>query len=216
MIRCIVCLLGMLLPLTLHATIKVACVGDSITFGSGIADRATWSYPSQLEVLLGKDYEVKNFGLSGRTMLRKGDYPIWKEQVYQDSLAYQPDIVIIKLGTNDSKPKNWKWSAQFAQDTKDLVASYRALPSKPRVILCQPVPVVKDRWGIREAILRKEIAPRIQQVASENYIELIDLYQPLVGVKDIMPDGVHPNAAGAKLIAQTIYNYLIIERGPDS
>ena len=88
-------------------TIKVACVGNSITYGSGIKDRANHSYPSVLGRLLGSKYEVQNFGFSARTLLNKGDHPYMKETLFQKALNYQPDIVVIKLGTNDSKPINW-------------------------------------------------------------------------------------------------------------
>lgn len=88
--------------------IKVACVGDSITFGAGIKNREKDSYPAQLQAMLGSGFKVGNFGISARTLLKKGDRPYWKEQIYRDALAFQPDYVIIKLGTNDIKPKNWE------------------------------------------------------------------------------------------------------------
>src|SRR4051812_7771397 len=86
--------------------IKVACVGDSITFGAGIKDRDKNSYPAQLQGLLGSGYEVKNFGVSGATLLKEGDKPYWKEKAFEAAKKFEPNIVIIKLGTNDSKPQN--------------------------------------------------------------------------------------------------------------
>ena len=93
--------------------IKVACIGNSITDGFGIDMRTAYGYPAQLQQLLGKDYWVKNFGVSSRTMLNKGDYPYMNEMAWKDALAFKPDIVIIKLGTNDSKPENWQYAAEF-------------------------------------------------------------------------------------------------------
>ncbi|MBO5015861.1 MAG: alpha/beta hydrolase fold domain-containing protein, partial [Bacteroidaceae bacterium] len=87
--------------------IRVACIGNSITDGSGIDMASQHGYPAILQQKLGKDYWVKNFGVSGRTMLNKGDRPYMNELAWRDALAFQPDIVIIKLGTNDSKPQNW-------------------------------------------------------------------------------------------------------------
>ncbi len=119
--------------------IKVACVGDSITQGSG-AQKGK-SYPAQLQGLLGEGYQVGNFGVSGRTLLKKGDFPYWKEKKYQDALAMEPAIVVIMLGTNDTKPQNWKFEAEFDADYRELVKSFQALKSKPKVFVCRPVPV---------------------------------------------------------------------------
>jgi len=98
----------------LSAKIKIACVGDSITFGSRVKDREINSYPAQLSALLGDDYEVKNFGKSGATMLDNGNKPYIKTPEFEASLKFNPDIVIIKLGTNDSKGSNWKHKDNFA------------------------------------------------------------------------------------------------------
>ena len=145
-------------------------------------------------------------------MLVKGDHPYTEENAYQNSLNYQPDIVIIKLGTNDSKPQNWKFKAEFAKDTKALVQSYTSLPNKPRVILCQPIPITKSRWGITEKITRGKIAPLIRNTALELGTELVDLHPPLVNHKGWIPDGVHPNAFGAEVIARHLHRYLTTER----
>src|SRR5882757_6805569 len=59
------------------AAINVACVGDSITYGSGASDPATKSYPAVLAGLLGGGYAVGNFGHGGTTLLKSGDFPYW-------------------------------------------------------------------------------------------------------------------------------------------
>ena len=86
--------------------IKVACVGNSITYGAGIVNREKNSYPAQLQVYLGDKYEVRNFGSNGATAFHEGDYPYVQTEAYKQAIAYSPDIVFIKLGTNDSKPQN--------------------------------------------------------------------------------------------------------------
>ena len=69
--------------------IKIACIGNSITYGSGIKDRANDSYPAVLNRLLGKDrYDVRNYGVGARTLLNKGDHPYMKEQAYRDALVH--------------------------------------------------------------------------------------------------------------------------------
>jgi len=136
------------------SAIKVACVGDSITQGSG-AQKGK-SYPAQLQGLLGDGYQVGNFGVSARTLLKKGDFPYWKEKKYQDALAMEPAIVVIMLGTNDTKPQNWKFEAEFDADYRELVKSFQSLKSKPKVFVCRPVPVPgKGNYGINEENIQK-------------------------------------------------------------
>ena len=65
----------LLVTTTYSEPIRVACVGDSITFGYGIKDRDKMSYPAQLGKRLGNKYEVRNFGVNGHTLLSKGNAP---------------------------------------------------------------------------------------------------------------------------------------------
>ncbi|MFT5129323.1 MAG: lysophospholipase L1-like esterase/predicted esterase [Rhodothermales bacterium] len=188
--------------------IRVACVGDSITFGAGIKDRKNMAYPVQLGTLLGDGYEVRNYGVSARTMLRKGDHPIQKEPAYAKALAFLPNVVVIKLGTNDTKPHNWKHKADFAEDTRAMVAEFRALPSKPTVYLCRPVPAYPERWGISDVVIKNEVIPLIDAVGKELGVTIIDLYTALSDKPKMFPDKIHPNAAGAGLIAQEIHRAL--------
>ena len=107
-------------PANYTAPIRVACVGDSITQGAG-ADPGK-SYPSQLQSILGDKWQVKNFGVSGRTLLKKGDAPYWNEEAFKDAQDFKPDAVIIMLGTNDTKPPNWVHIDKFYSDYKDAIA----------------------------------------------------------------------------------------------
>lgn len=191
------------------AQTKVACIGNSITFGSGIEDRAKDSYPSVLGRLLGDTYEVKNFGLSGRTMLRKGNRPYWNEPTFQEALTYNPDIVIIKLGTNDSKPYNWKYKDEFEKDYGDFVDAFKNLPSKPKIFICKPVPAFKVNFDIRDSIIVNDIIPIVEKISKDKNVEIIDLYKPFEGKEILLPDGIHPNEAGAALMAKVIYEAII-------
>jgi lysophospholipase L1-like esterase len=190
------------------STIKVACVGNSITYGSTIEPRDSLCYPAQLGRLLGKKWEVKNFGISGRTLLSKGDKPYIKEQIYADAKAYQPDIVLIKLGTNDTKPQNWKFKNEFETDYKALIKSFQELDSKPIVVLLKAVPAFPENWGIRDSLIRLEVNPTVQKIASEMNLLCIDLYTPLKNRTDLFPDKIHPNAEGAGIMAKVIFQEL--------
>lgn len=189
--------------------IKVACVGDSITAGSGVKD-AQKKYPAQLGALLGSGYEVKNFGVGGATMLDDGNKPYKDQKAYKDALAFTPDIVVIKLGTNDSKAINWDTKkAGFTPSAKSLVESFQKANPKAKIYLCLPVPVIgAGNFGIRDEIVKPEIIPLIKQLAAEMKLEVIDLYAALDGKADLIPDRVHPNDEGATLIAKAVHEAL--------
>ena len=188
--------------------VKVACIGNSITYGSGIADRPKDSYPSQLARMLGEHWTVRNFGVSGRTMLKKGDYPYWNEEAYTQVKAFLPDVVIIKLGTNDTKPQNWKYSGEFLSDYREMVRELKNLTSHPVIYVCKPVPVFATRWGINDSIIVHGVISAVEQLAKEENIQIIDLYTALSGKASLFPDQIHPNPEGAGLMAKTIYKQL--------
>ncbi|CAA6692166.1 MULTISPECIES: GDSL-type esterase/lipase family protein [unclassified Lentimonas] len=184
--------------------IRVACVGDSITFGGEIKDRASNCYPTQLQRLLGEGYVVQNFGVNGATLLKKGNKPYWRTKRFQPAHDFNPDIVVIKLGSNDSKPDNWRHKDQYVGDYLALIESFRALPSEPIVYICKPVPVFPSNYKITDEVVRGEVVPLIEVVAEQAGVEMIDLYTALSGQSELFPDKVHPNAAGALIMAETI------------
>lgn len=186
-------------------TIRVACVGNSITFGANIKNRSTDSYPAVLGQLLGSNYEVKNFGLSGRTLLNKGDRPYMKEKTFRTALDYQPDIVVIKLGTNDTKPQNWQFQSEFKQDLTAMVDSFKALPSKPILFLCYPATAYAVTWGINDSIIMHGVMPYVKAVAKMERLKIIDLHKATAGMPELFPDKIHPNEAGARILATTVY-----------
>jgi len=193
--------------------VKVACIGNSITYGSGIDNRPLNSYPAQLQRMLGENWIVRNFGVGGRTLLKKGDNPYWKEEAYSQAKAFLPDVVVIKLGTNDSKPQNWKFSSEFYTDYLAMVTELKNLPSHPRIYLCKPVPAYGNRWGINDSIIVHGVIPIIEKIAKKERLPVIELYSALSGKSDLFPDQIHPNADGAGLMAKTIYKALTGNEG---
>ena len=192
------------------APAKVACIGDSITEGSGLANPATESYPAKLQRLLGDAYQVRNFGVSGRTLLKKGDFPYWNEAAYRESRNWNPDIVIIKLGTNDSKPQNWRYSTNFVADFEALIGSYTNLTSHPRVLLCTPCPVYGNgAFDIRPGVVATNIAASVRELASQLGLELIDLHSGMAGHREWFPDTVHPNTRGTTVLAALVRTALV-------
>ena len=190
-----------------QARVKVACIGDSITAGAGATDREKTSYPPVLGVLLGENYEVRNFGIGGRTLLKQGDRPYWNEGFFQESQDFQPDIVIVKLGTNDTKPQNWdSYSVEFEGNLREMLSIYKNLPSQPKVYVCYPIWAAQAEWGIRESVIASQVIPIIYKVATELNVSIIDLHTTLYGMPQLLPDGIHPNDLGYVLLAKDIYD----------
>ena len=187
--------------------IKIACVGDSVTYGFGIEGWKRKNYPAQLQTMLGDGFCVNNYGYSGRTAQSTGDRPYVNEKLYAQSKAFQPNIVIFMLGSNDSKAYNWD-KENFIKEYKTLVESYVNLESKPTVYLMAPPPVFavdgKVKYDIEQKTIANEIVPLTKQMAKEMQLECIDLYAIFEGKENLFSDGCHPNAAGAKIIADAV------------
>lgn len=187
---------------------RLACVGDSITAGVGTPNAGQDSYPSQLQRMLGTGWVVGNFGDSGSTLLKNGDKPYQMQGAFRRALEFKPDVVVIMLGTNDTKPQNWSKKDQFAADYKDLIAQFRALESKPRIFVCLPANVPgKGNFGINEPALLEQI-PMIEAVAMQEKAAVIDVHGATKDHDELMPDRVHPNLEGATLLARTVFQGL--------
>ena len=185
--------------------VRVACIGNSITFGAGIRNRSRDSYPSVLARMLGDNYWVKNFGVSARTMLNKGDHPYMNEPAYKNALAFNPNIVVIKLGTNDSKSFNWKYKADFMKDAQTMIDAFKGLPSQPKIYLCYPSKAYLTGDGINDDIISKEVIPMIKKLAKKNGLSVIDLHTAMDGMPELFPDRIHPNEKGAQVMAKAVY-----------
>ena len=188
--------------------IKVACVGNSITYGSGVADREVNAYPVKLQGMLGDKYEVGNFGKPGATLLNHGHRPYTQQQEYKDALAFAGDIVVIHLGINDTDPRNWpNYQDEFIGDYRALMQSFREVNPKVRFILARMTPL-SDRHYRFESGTRDwhaEIQLAIECIAKAEGVQLIDFHEPLYPYPYVLEDAVHPNAEGAAILAKTVY-----------
>lgn len=184
---------------------RVACVGDSITYGFGLQQRGQQSYPAQLQGLLGDQWAVGNFGKNGATVLKKGHAPYWKAPQFKAAQKFMPDVVIIKLGTNDTRPQNiGKHKSEFVADYVDLIRTFQNLESKPEVWICYSVPIYTEHKGMTNAVLVNDVIPLVTEVARQAGVEVIDLNAALSAREELFPDGIHPNADGAGVIAKTV------------
>lgn len=191
--------------------VKIACVGDSLTYGMGVEDREENCYPMVLQNMLGTDsYTIGNFGVNGATLQKEGNQPYWEEKRYEQSVFFEPDIVVLMLGTNDTKEENWKGSEAFRKDYEALIEEYEKLDTKPTVILLTP-PVlyqsgemITDVRASSDSIVSEE-AQVILEIGNEKELSVINLYE-LTGNHPewYNTDGVHLNAEGAAAIADEV------------
>lgn len=192
--------------------VRVACVGDSITYGHGITNWPQNHYPRQLQRLLGDGYHVNNYGVSSFAVQDTSDRPYTTLEHYRESLAYDADYVVFMMGTNDSKPENWIDAAHFREDLISLLESY----GDAQIILCT-VPSAFFLEGKTQGVTSHDIQPLvadeiagvIRQVAQENGYTLLDIHALTAqNPQWFAKDGVHPNNDGAAAIAQEVCKVL--------
>lgn len=195
---------------------RVVCVGDSITKGGYWENRFADGLDST--------YEVIGLGVNGATGLAEGldqgkpwAYTIHDE--YQLSLRYNPDIVVIMLGTNDTKGPNYKkikadGGAQYKVDMTALIESYQALNAQPQIFLALP-PTIYREWtssGINNEALNEMLLSLLTEIAEETGAVVIDTHTATADLADYFPDGVHPNADGKNVIARTVADAILANR----
>ena len=213
-------LLMLLLVLPLLAVaqekIKVACIGNSVTYGYGHKDPKATSYPTQLQQLLGEEYEVRNFGYSGATLLSKGHRPYINLDKYKAALEFAPDIAVIHLGLNDTDPRNWpNYRDEFYDDYINIIKALREANPEVDVYICRMTPIFhwhrRFKSGTRDWY--HQIQELIPHIAEYGNFEIIDLSRYLYHRPDLMPDALHPDAQGAGIIAKQVYSAITNDFG---
>ena len=181
----------------LAGKIRVACVGDSITGGT--------YYPDDLWMLLGANYTVGNFGVPGSTASLNSENPYMNNSAFQDAKNFQPNIVIIMLGTNDANSLIHPNNGSFVGDYVRLIEEFQALSSKPKIYLVKPPPVFANGTTPSAEYFRNIVIPTIDQAANQTNVPIIDVYSALANSSNFFYDGVHPDNEGAILIANVVY-----------
>lgn len=199
----------------------VACVGDSITRGAFVWRRTKRSYPAQLQVLLDERFCVRNFGVNGHAVQQTADRPYWRSPAFALSSSCEPDVVLIMLGTNDSRGDNWRGVAPFAADYRKPAVHYRSLGSSPQVWLLTPPALfpsgrhARIRYGMDASAVRK-MCVAIKDLARELGCGIIDINEMTAQHPEAFRfDGVHPGGAGATLIAQAVLEALVAVGAPE-
>ncbi len=191
--------------------VKVACIGNSVTFGYGLKNPENESYPSVLQGLLGQKYEVKNFGLSGATLLKKGHRPYYKTEQFEEVMSFKPDVAIIHLGLNDTDPRDWpEFKDDFRSDYSWLIDTLRKQNPNVKLFICKLTPIFNGhprfKSGTRDWYW--QIQQQIIEIAKANHTGLIDLTSALYNRPDLFADNLHPDKEGTAIIAKTVYGNL--------
>jgi acyl-CoA thioesterase I len=200
----------------LQAQIRIAFIGNSITEGYGLSNPATECYPNQVFLKLKDvygDVQLFNSGVSGRTMFKKGDNPIWNEELFKNCFEWTPNICYIMLGTNDSKSKNWDSCGQsngFIKDYKAMIDTFRYKNPNTLFMVAYPPPAFADLLGIRDSIILNGVIPAVDSIVKYSGAVVVDLYHPLLDSVSLFPDNIHPNAEGAKVIAKIIFDRIVV------
>ena len=192
--------------------IKIACIGDSLTYGYLVENREENCYPTVLNDLLGENYVVGNFGVNGHTMLKTGDQPYWEHENFKLSTLFEPDIVVIMLGSNDSKAHNFTNLDDFITTYEEMITHYKALPSKPRIYLATP-PTVFSAKDPAVSTIRSEVVDEIAQaiiaLGKKLRISVVNVNKKTADFGEgFVDDGVHTNKKGANLIANVVFREL--------
>lgn len=196
-----------------QAQVRAYANGDSITFGVGASDGATRSYVPVLDDLLGPEFTVERDATGGATLLRRGQPSFFNTQGVANTVRANPDIILVLLGTNDSKPSNWAYRDEFVGDYLGLVDTYRAIPGEPDIYLCLPPPAAELPNDIRGSVIANEVLPRILEVARQRNLRVIDLHTPFLdSLSSLFPDGIHPNDEGHRIMAARIRDAIVSGR----
>lgn len=193
------------IPFFISAQTRVVCVGNSITAGYTLSDASTQAWPAQLGKMLGSSYSVLNCGVSGTTMLKKTNSPYWNTGSFTNAKNFNPDIVIISLGTNDAHPSNWIYKNDFYNDYSAMIDEFRQNGRNPKIYVCFPATNFGDTAQMNNT--QNEVIPLISQISLAKNAGIIDYNTPTRNQRNTLyNDNLHPNAAGALVLANTAFN----------
>jgi acyl-CoA thioesterase-1 len=174
---------------------KIAVLGDSLTAGLGLLE--TQSYPSLLQQKVdadGFDYEVVNAGVSGDTSaggLRRLDW------VLQEDVR----ILIVALGANDGLR-----GLSVAEMKHNLGAIIETARAKHVLVILAGMEAPPN-YGAEYATAFRQA---YRQLAQQYRVPLSPfLLDKVAGEASLnQADGIHPNPAGAKIVADTVWSVL--------
>lgn len=192
--------------------IKVGCVGDSNTYGAEATDRSKYAWPVQIRSMLGEKYETQNFGVNGALMMDHLN-DAWKNKTaYSQNKSYDPDVIVIALGTNDSKDGYWN-ADKFKTSYINLINEFKSYSAGPEIYMAIPIKAYSASWNINDATIRQNVIPVMKEISKELAMPLIDLYSVTNNIADLMAsDGIHPKDKGLGIMARKIADIMLMEK----
>lgn len=205
--------------------IRVACIGDSITWGTAMTNRVAECYPAQLQRLLGDGYDVRNFGVPGSGVYshpqpgKPGGWTpsVWRaNKLAKDAYAFAPDIVVSNLGINNATDYMRELTpvgngtfvrepGTFAKEYVDLLEAFcRGRAERPRLIIWTRLGPLSKNHGSKGRPGPFAMECALEHVAASVGAETLDMYTPLVPYAEtahFAADGVHPEGGAQREIA---------------
>ncbi len=185
---------------------KIACVGDSLTYGFGLVQREKYSYPSQLEKRLSSDYEIRNFGING-ACATPGNRDFYLNNNVKEIVDWNPDILLVMLGSNDSKESVWISEELYLSGLVGIIEAVRGCNTS--VVLVTPPPCRPNPYGIRDSVIREKILPSLEILSAREGYPLIDVYSALDKSQNLFIDNIHLSRKGYARLSDRLAAYLI-------
>ena len=192
--------------------VNIACIGNGVTYGVGVENREKNNFPQQLQYLLGANYKVTNFGVANATVLSNGLNSYTKTAAFKKSQTINPNIVFVELGLDEIKSSDTAFISNFTNTLEGIVQSYANLSARPRVVLLLPLPIfLNDSSLLNNSVIKNKIIPKIQKIAFEKNLEVLDLFSMFIDKQDLFLDKVHPSSLGGTLISKRLYELVKLD-----
>ncbi len=194
-----------LFPEDLSSGPKIACVGDSLTYGYGLFNRNRDSYPSQTDAFLPSHWEIRNYGING-ACATAGHPDFYLNNPVEELAAWDADIIILMLGSNDSKDSIWNSRDSYIKGMGRILNRIKGINT--RVVLMTPPPCHLNLFGISNERIQNEVIPALRQFAGSEGYRLLETGELFRDEEGIYLDNIHMNSKGygilSFLVAETL------------
>ena len=197
--------------------VNIACIGNGVTYGIGVENREKNNFPQQLQYLLGTKYKVTNFGVVNAPVLSNGLNGYTQTAEFKKSKTINPDIIFIELGLDEINSSDTAFISNFTNTLEDIVQSYTNSSARPRIVLLLPLPIfLNDSSLFNNSVIKNKIIPKIQKIAFEKNLEVLDLFSMFIDKQDLFLDKLHPSSLGGTLISKRLYELVKLNKDESS
>ncbi len=197
--------------------VNIACIGNGVTYGIGVENREKNNFPQQLQYLLGTKYKVTNFGVVNAPVLSNGLNGYTQTAEFKKSKTINPDIIFIELGLDEINSSDTAFISNFTNTLEDIVQSYTNSSARPRIVLLLPLPIfLNDSSLFNNSVNKNKIIPKIQKIAFEKNLEVLDLFSMFIDKQDLFLDKLHPSSLGGTLISKRLYELVKLNKDESS